>query len=776
MAVFGSSRWRTPKPKPSAVDYKVTNLGRPHRAGLAHPNEVFRKMASLAPPLGSSGLIGVALIIRSRDGPRFVFHHPPRPSTEASQKERLYGTELDESEPEEDPEQGLDSDDSDLEDGGFSIPRRGNMEKDDKQKQKQSHVAELEGDDHYDKPNGEHVVPWEHLFEFETTDLESILTPSRAYHKKKFELSLDPLYFVSYPIHIREDGLWKKRKLKKAKKLKKDKSEAGTGSPETKPIEDEMKDVSLNEKPDNTSEDGDDHGGMTMFNIVFILNVPKDKADGKIKDIYEQVIKKFNKALKHAQASANYVWKESEMVLLMKEKAKEESKSLMSTIGTFINSRIGRPMSWLWNEILLKSTLAAAIRDVYLAISSNKIATVRFATTPPLDISLQIPIPNFLMSFPSSTEKAMPGLLLTTANPLVDEEGNEDSTHLNKHFALLLLDDETKIVAEIQADDTDLSAPLLECIRLCKPTLSFLQVAQTNAVDLNSLLVLSQHLIYWRRAIAIPPLHARETYIVSPNCDSRKLPAASVAWKKAFPLAPSLPSFLAALSAAPRPFKSFTPSKDHRPTYLDMLAWLIRGGWVTQLRTFAWILVWPEIMYEVEYQLKSEAIEKSKKGAKSQSGSSESQESTDESGPEKHSDIDPSAPLSTEQVAENARLERLADKLAKEAAEAAAAFAKMPKPVATDHPSVNKAEHLKGMAPYIIKDPHKVSHEESLYIAALGKRFTEPKSKEYWTKFTKYFNGCEALEMIALQENRKRKETWGILMSYHEHLLACKHW
>jgi len=45
-----------------------------------------------------------------------------------------------------------------------------------------------------------------------------------------------------------------------------------------------------------------------------------------------------------------------------------------------------------------------------------------------------------------------------------------------------------------------------------------------------------------------------------------------------------------------------------------------------------------------------------------------------------------------------------------------------------------------------------------------------------WTKFTKYFNGCEAFEMIALQENRKRKETWGILLSYNEHLMVCKHW
>jgi hypothetical protein len=121
-------------------------------------------------------------------------------------------------------------------------------------------------------------------------------------------------------------------------------------------------------------------------------------------------------------------------------------------------------------------------------------------------------------------------------------------------------------------------------------------------------------------------------------------------------------------------------------------------------------------------------------------------------------------------------LERLAIKAADAAAADAAEFAKKPQPVATDHPSMNKAAHLKGMAPYIIVDPHKVSHEESLYIAALGKRFTDSKVKECWFKFSKYFNGSEALEMIGLREGMKRKETWGILMHYQEHLVITKHW
>jgi hypothetical protein len=34
----------------------------------------------------------------------------------------------------------------------------------------------------------------------------------------------------------------------------------------------------------------------------------------------------------------------------------------------------------------------------------------------------------------------------------------------------------------------------------------------------------------------------------------------------------------------------------------------MRGGWVTQLSTFAYVVVWPEILYEVEYELEAEEL------------------------------------------------------------------------------------------------------------------------------------------------------------------------
>ncbi len=271
-------------------------------------------MAS-ADSLLNCGLLAIALVIRSRDGPRFVFHYPPHPSSEPSFQENLYGTELDQSDLDIANDQEDGSDDSDFEDVAFSALHNSfaKFDLDEREERKFSHV-DIKKDDHYDTPKGEHVVPWENLFEFTVADLESILTPSRSYAKRKFQLSLDPLIYVSYPIHIREDGLWKNKKEKKTRKPKSDVSEAVNGASQG---------VSHN------SEDDDDHGGMTMFNAVFIMNPSKKESDDSIAQMYEHVIKKFNKALKHAQASSTYVWKESEMILAMKEKAREERKHLI---------------------------------------------------------------------------------------------------------------------------------------------------------------------------------------------------------------------------------------------------------------------------------------------------------------------------------------------------------------------------------------------------------------------------------------------------------------
>lgn len=280
-----------------------------------------------------SSLLGVALIIRSKEGPRFVFHYPPHLTNKECREGPRYGTELDPTTPDTSDDEGH-SDDDDLEDDAIQINNR--------LLKKARHVSIWDGDEHFESVDGVQIVPWEHLDAFRIQDLASILTPARSYHKKCFELTLDPLRFVTYPMHIRDDGQWKKKKKPKKAKSRKQaasgtESGAANGSVEVESAEELPREVE-NGEPDikesnhktaeggeGGSENGADDGGMTMFNLVFILNPDRLEAPAEVADIFEHVAKDINKALRYAQNYSNYVWKESDKILTMKDKAREKS-------------------------------------------------------------------------------------------------------------------------------------------------------------------------------------------------------------------------------------------------------------------------------------------------------------------------------------------------------------------------------------------------------------------------------------------------------------------
>lgn len=400
---------------------------------------------------------------------------------------------------------------------------------------------------------------------------------------------------------------------------------------------------------------------------------------------------------------------------------------------------------------------------------------------------------------------------------------------------------------------------------LAQPLLAhrFYQVGQSNVLTASQVRKYAQHFIFWRRAIAVPPLHARDVYVVSPNCDLSRLPQAAVEWQRAFPLAPPLPNFLSELSYSPRAFKTFCPSKAHRPLYLRMLAWLMRGGWVTQLCTFAYVVVWPEILYEVDYEIEAEELAAAADEARSKENAStspptaakipadaqaqaassaatatddsnvttsQSAESSSTSQPipvieqqqTQHADSEGNIPgagdepspksrvpsqylqllqpppttastttssqtpatlhqetsttSTTEHVAELARLERIAQKAHREAADKATAHARKTPPHATAHPSTNTAPHLSHLTPHIILDARKVTGKESRYLSAIAKRLRDDKVRTAWSAMYKYFDGRCALERVALQEDMKRKEAWNLLTAMNEYLLCTRHW
>ena len=123
-----------------------------------------------------------------------------------------------------------------------------------------------------------------------------------------------------------------------------------------------------------------------------------------------------------------------------------------------------------------------------------------------------------------------------------------------------------------------------------------------------------------------------------------------------------------------------------------------------------------------------------------------------------------------------ARLERIALKATRDAADKATAHARKTVPVATARPSTNDALHLAGITPHIILDAKKATGKESRYLSAIAHRLRDEKARSAWQVMCKYFDGHCALERIALQEDMKRKETWNLLTAMSEYLLCTRHW
>ncbi|KAL4905819.1 nitrogen permease regulator 3 [Aspergillus multicolor] len=788
-------------------------------------------MSSIARPPDPC-LVAVVLIARSRAGPRFVFHYPPKPLTDnalrppkarrTSRSRSRQSSKGNDSTSSDDSHSSSDEDEDEAQSqshnqsghiagsrrsSNFGIDdalaagesqRPGSITSSRAYLRKRGANSDVENDsgagsdrqeDGSRETDGANRVPWESILGLPTDVWEKLLSPSRSWHKRRFELGINDLAFVGWPVFLREDGSWRKQRRKKKKKKQRAEWEGGelghndaaedsqddgdegiAASTETlSPYSALHPPAQRSSTPTNRSSkvasdllDADDKDTMTMFNVVFVLDPPLLEYSMRVREIYDNIIKKFTKALKWEQSRTNYVWRESQHILNIKEKAKDKRTSLNN----------------LYTDLISQSSLARAICTLYTSISASKIASVTLS--PDVSISLQIPPLTSTPYLPGPTDQAYPGLWLTTADSIspADDPMTDDNSAphqvLAKHFALLLLDNEATIIKDVEAAGGALAPPLVHYIRCSSPTKSFVQISQISGMPLPTIQFLASHLVYWRRARAIPPLHQRDTYIVSPNCDLSKLEVASAAYKLAFPTLPSLPKMLSALSGTPRPYGNFIPSKDHKPTYFAILAWLLRGGWVTQLRSFARVKVSPEIKMAVELAIRREEVDKYLSKGKPSMTTSDSEIPTEDE--VAGSDIDDGSSSSSSSLASHGSGDETP----------------MPNRFKADT-GVNLSRSLLDQnasltTSSLILLPHKVSPLESRWLDEIVARFHETAAdfvsigspdaaegnsaspgtvnslKTVWPTYVKYFNGYDALEKIPVREGLKRKLVSQILM------------
>lgn len=646
-------------------------------------------------------LVAIILIVTTRRGPRFVFHYPGIPEPSQPNNSWAFGSIGSDSEDSDDSSDDATS----LSDHGDTGSRAGSISstkdglsrslsgktgrwsaasastrrttrtlredgpEDDEDVDDDIEDLDLSNTDSRDgkKDNNtaedghggidkDRLVEWEKLLGYPTEGLEKLLSPPDKFKRKKYEVTIEELVFLGYPVFAKEDGTWKKKEKGKKKANGRRNGDGvdtdgeddnsiiteknpfvnagrrddlnisvpkGTdiSSPELSPTTtrddlrrlDPMDAVAQPQDIDAISRSFGSTGGMSeaasdmksmsttsgsqggddmsMFHVVFVMNPPTLEYNIRVQEMYDNVVKKFSKALKYEQAKSGWVEKEAKKILMMKNQAKE--------------SKNATPMSVLWARILQQSPLAKAIANVYTSIAANKIAHVNIGTSFAASIQISQAISTSYVATPM--EPQLPGLWLTTASMLEDDDGVPT---LSPHAALLLLEDKETILKEIEGDNKGATDPLTFFVRGLNPTKSLQKLSTSLALPLSDMQFLARHLIYWRRARAVPPLHIRDTYIVSPNCDLKQLSRATTLYAQQFPTLPSLPSMLQLLSTKPRQYGYLIPSKDHKAAYMDILAWLLRGGWVTQLRTFAWVKVTPAVKVAAAVQLRKEAEDK----------------------------------------------------------------------------------------------------------------------------------------------------------------------
>lgn len=391
-----------------------------------------------------------------------------------------------------------------------------------------------------------------------------------------------------------------------------------------------------------------------------------------------------------------------------------------------------------YKDLFAQSALAKAIAILYNSITASRIAHVTL--TPRTSLSFQIFTPASISHLPSPLSPQLPGLWLTTATSMPIETTTQGpGSQLGAHFGLLLLADLDTILADIAAASSPIKEPLSHYLRISTPAKSFAQISQMSGISLIDIQSLASHLIFWRRARAVPPLNQRDTYIVSPNADMRNLVSASVAFSKSFPSLPSLPKILEMLSIGPRPFRTLIPHKDYKLLYLDVLAWLMRHGWVTQLRTFTWVQVPPWIANRVNRDLMANG--------------------------------------------DSHRLS-MAEADAKEAS-ASAADSHIPR-LAISSPPSSTATAIRLPAeetttPIIIPNPRLASSQQSRYLSAIAQYVRESQGEDMytaWEKCVNYFDGKFAMESIGIVEGWKKKRTTELINSWEKVgvLLKCRHW
>lgn len=497
-------------------------------------------------------LVAVLLVTRSRPVPNLVFHYPPNPIVDDSENDGLYA------------DTDLDSD-SGSENVSIPTPIRPRLANG-------AERSTIHAPQAANKSNNQAAK--NSVLGFSEDSIEKLLSPGCWCDRKKFEVCLDGLTFVGHPMYADQDGSWARRHTHTPAPRKSEDPRVN-GSKSTSPRTGGNKaegqtqlGITITEpktpvKPvhdfTHVPESLDSHAGLSLatsmnsastasavtsdhlmsFHVVFALAASKSRYR-EVSEMYHHVAKKLSKALHHCQKQSSYIGVESRKLQTLKAKAKQDGTSAAT----------------LCSQTLETSEIAWALKEVYEKISIGAIAGIRLNG---MEMSLQMPL---------------------------RVENHDQEQDLDRHSGLLLLEDKDHLVRELAHPD---ASPLAYFIRELTPTKSLQKQAVKLGIPISDVLYLSQHLIKWKKARAIVPLHPRNTYICGPNAPIDRLDEHLGEYARKFSALPSLPQVLKVLSGRPVKYGMLIPSRDHRGPYMEILAYLVQHNFVQQLKTSGWL-------------------------------------------------------------------------------------------------------------------------------------------------------------------------------------------
>ena len=299
-------------------------------------------------------LLGILLVTRFDSDPKVVFHYPPHPGEDDPSLSKYFirsvddgitsSSEEENSSTSEDDDQPISPDPKPKENGKPQGP-----DADD------TGSASPEKRDGMTTP--ERHFRWDDLFGYSSDQLAKLLCPAHSSHKKKFEVTLNDIVFLGRPVYARKDGQWRRSKRRSmSNKATIDQKPNGTDDKTTLPVAEDLSETSgaeleadrptklsakttsqtpndIIEKPEAAlcgekehlpSETKDE---LTMFHVVFILDPPPLEYHLRIKEMYDNVVKKLSRAMKWEQVRSSYVSKESIAITRLTKKYFKSSKS-----------------------------------------------------------------------------------------------------------------------------------------------------------------------------------------------------------------------------------------------------------------------------------------------------------------------------------------------------------------------------------------------------------------------------------------------------------------